>query len=109
MKKAAGVDLVFDVDKVVLTPGLVVMSGRFDGDKLAARLAEYQYTKAEHGDRSYLVRAGEDAVMAVGADVLVYGDEDSIKGAIDAKAGSSLAEDQPVIDRLAQIGSTACW
>jgi hypothetical protein len=104
VKKAAGVDLVFDVDKVVLTPGLVVMSGRFDGDKLAARLAEYQYTKAEHGDRSYLVRAGEDAVMAVGADVLVYGDEDSIKGSIDAKAGNSLAKNQPVIDRLAQIG-----
>jgi hypothetical protein len=104
VKRAAGVDLVFDVDKVVLTPGLVVMSGRFDGDKLASKLAEYQYTKAEHGDRSYLVRAGEDAVMAVGEDVLVYGDEDSIKASIDAKAGSSLAKNQPVIDRLGQIG-----
>ena len=86
VKKAAGVDLVFDVDKVALTPGLVVMSGRFDGEKLASKLAEYQYTKAEHGDRAYLVRPGEDAVMAVGDDTLVYGDEDGIKASIDAKA-----------------------
>ncbi len=104
VKNAAGVDLVFDVDKVALTPGLVVMSGRFDGEKLAARLAEYRYTKADHGDRSYLVRAGEDAVMAVGDDTLVYGDEDAIKASIDAKAGASLAKNQPVVDRLAQIG-----
>ncbi len=80
VKKAAGVDLVFDVDKVAMTQGLVVMSGRFDGDKLAvAKLAEYQYTKAEHADHTYLVRAGEDAVMAVGDDTLVYGDEEAIK------------------------------
>jgi hypothetical protein len=42
--------------------------------------------------------------MAVGEDVLVYGDEDSIKASIDAKAGSSLAKNQPVVDRLGQIG-----
>jgi hypothetical protein len=104
VKKAAGVDLVFDVDKVAMTQGLVVMSGRFDGDKLAAKLAEYQYTKAEHADRTYLVRAGEDAVMAVGDDILVYGDEDTIKASIDAKSGASLAKNQVVLDRLAQMG-----
>ena len=104
VKKAAGVDLVFDVDKVVLTPGLIVMSGRFDGEKLAAKLAEYRYARADHGDRSYLVRAGEDAVMVVGDDVLVYGDDDTIKASIDAKAGTSLAKNQPVVDRLAQAG-----
>ncbi len=104
VKKAAGVDLVFDVDKVVMTPGLVVMSGRFDGEKLATRLAEYRYTKADHGDRSYLVRAGEDAVMSVGDDILVYGDDSTIKASIDAKAGASLARNQPVMDRLAQTG-----
>ena len=104
VKKAAGVDLVFDVDKVVLTPGLIVMSGRFDGEKLAAKLAEYRYARADHGDRSYLVRAGEDAVMVVGDDVLVYGDDDTIKASIDAKAGTSLAKNQPVVDRLAQTG-----
>jgi hypothetical protein len=104
VKKAAGVDLVFDVDKVVLTPGLVVMSGRFDGEKLAAKLTEYRYTKADHGDRSYLVRTGEDAVMAVGNDILVYGDDDTIKASIDAKAGTSLANNQPVVERLAQTG-----
>ena len=104
VKNAAGVDLVFDVDKVALTPALVVMSGRFDGEKLATKLGEYQYKRAEHGDRPYLVRAGEDAVMAVGDDVLVYGDEDAIKASIDAKGGASLAKNQPVLDRLAQIG-----
>jgi hypothetical protein len=104
IKKAAGVDLVFDVDKVALTMGLIVMSGRFDGEKIAAKLAEYQYTKAEHGERSYLVRAGEDALMVVDDDVLVYGDEDTIKGSIDAKSGASLAKSGAVIDRLAQIG-----
>jgi hypothetical protein len=104
VKKAAGVDLVFDVDKVAMTQGLVVMSGRFDGDKLAAKLAEYQYTKAEHADHTYLVRAGEDAVMAVGDDTLVYGDEEAIKASIDARSGASLAKNQVVLDRLAQIG-----
>jgi hypothetical protein len=104
VKKAAGVDLVYDVDKLALTEGLVVMSGRFDGDKLAEKLAEYQYAKAEHGGHTYLVRAGEDALMAVGDDLLVYGDESTIKASIDAKAGTSLAKNQPVIDRLAQIG-----
>lgn len=104
VKKAAGVDLIYDVDKLVLTEGLVVMSGRFDGDKLAERLAEYQYTKAEHGGRTYLVRVGEDALMAVGDDILVYGDESTIKASIDAKTGASMAKNQPVIDRLAQIG-----
>ena len=42
--------------------------------------------------------------MAVGDDVLVYGDEDAIKASIDAKGGASLAKNQPVVDRLAQIG-----
>src|ERR1019366_8596516 len=49
VKNAAGVDLAFDVDKLAITPSLVVMSGRFDGEKLAAKLADYKYARAEHG------------------------------------------------------------
>jgi hypothetical protein len=104
VKNAAGVDLVYDVDKLAITPTLVVMSGRFDGEKLATRLAEYRYTKAEHGGRSYLVRAGEDALMAVDDDRLLYGDEASIQAAIDAKAGTSLANNEQVTARLARTG-----
>ena len=104
VKSASGVDLFFDVDKLAITPTLVVMSGRFDGDKLAAQLAEYKYTKADYNSRTYLVRVGEDALMAVDDDRLLYGDESSIKAAIDAKAGVSLAKNAQVIERLARIG-----
>jgi hypothetical protein len=104
VKAASGVDLVFDVDKLALTPTLVVMAGRFDGDKLAARLAEYKYVRAEHGGRSYLVRAGEDALMAVDNDRLLYGDEASIQAAIDAKGGASLAKNDQFTARLARAG-----
>jgi hypothetical protein len=104
VKNAAGVDLAFDVDKVAITPSLVVMSGRFDGEKLAAKLADYRYTKAEHGGRPYLVRAGEDAVMAADDNRLLYGDEASIKAAIDAQGGASLAKNDLVLQRLARMG-----
>ena len=104
VKNATGVDLAFDVDKLAITPTLAVMSGRFDGDKLVAKLAEYKYKKADYNGRTYLVRAGEDALMTVDDDRLLYGDESSIKSAIDAKAGASLAKNEPVIERLARLG-----
>jgi hypothetical protein len=105
VKNAAGVDLAFDVDKLAITPTLVVMSGRFDGDGLAARLAEYKYAKAAYNGRTYLVRVGEDALMAVDDDRLLYGDEASIRSAIDAKAGgASLAKNEQVVERLARSG-----
>jgi hypothetical protein len=104
VKNASGVDIAFDVDKLAITPSLVVMSGRFDGEKLAAKLADYRYTKAEHAGRSYLVRTGEDAVMAAGDNRLLYGDEASIKAAIDAEGGASLAKNDLVVQRLARMG-----
>lgn len=104
VKTASGVDLAFDVDKLAITPTLVVMSGRFDGDKLAAKLADYKYTRENYNGRRYLVRSGEDAVMAVDDDRLLYGDEASIKSAIDAKAGTSLARNDQVVQRLARTG-----
>ncbi len=104
VKSAAGVDLAFDVDKLAITPTLVVMSGRFDGDGLASRLTEYKYAKAAYSGRTYLVRVGEDALMVVDDNRLLYGDETSIKAAIDAKGGASLAKNDSVVARLARTG-----
>src|SRR5262245_5799959 len=42
VRKATGIDLGFDVDKLVIASSLVVASGRFDGEKLAVRLAEHR-------------------------------------------------------------------
>jgi len=104
VKNASGVDLAFDVDKLAITPALVVMSGRFDGEKLATKLADYKYATAEHGGRTYLVRAGEDAIMAVDDNRLLYGDEASIRAAIEAEGGASLARNEIVVQRLARMG-----
>ncbi len=104
VKKLAGVDLAFDVDKAAITPSLVVLRGRFDADAVATKLAEYRYVKAEYNGRNYLVRAGEDAVMVATDDLLFYGDEAGIRGAIDAKAGASLAKNERVVARLDRMG-----
>jgi hypothetical protein len=104
VKTASGVDLAFDVDKLAITPSLVVMSGRFSGEDLAARLADYKYVKAEHANRTYLVRAGEDAIMAPDDSHLLYGSEASIRAAIEAEGGASLAKNDLVVQRLARMG-----
>jgi hypothetical protein len=104
VKKLAGVDLAFDVDKAAVTPSLVVLRGRFDPDALATKLAEDRYVKAEYNGRTYLVRAGEDAVMVPSDDLLFYGDEAGIRGAIDAKGGASLAKNDRVLARLDRMG-----
>jgi hypothetical protein len=104
VKKLVGIDLAFDVDKVAVTPNLVVMRGRFDGEAIAEKLAEYRYTKADYAGRSYVVHAGEDAVMVVGDDLLFYGDESAIKGAIDAKSGVAVAKNDRVVARLLRMG-----
>jgi hypothetical protein len=104
IQKATGVDLAFDVDKVAVTPSLVVMRGRFDGDRVAQKLAEYGYIRGDYQGRHTLVRAGEDALFVTDDEVVVYGDEASIKAAADAHAGTSLAQNEQVVARLAQIG-----
>jgi hypothetical protein len=105
VKRATGVDLVFDVDKLVITPSLVVARGRFDQKKLADKLAEHRYVLAEHKGETYLVRAGEDALAVIGGSVLLYGDEAGIKAAIDAqKDDTSLEKNEQVTDRLSRVG-----
>jgi hypothetical protein len=103
IKKATGVDLAFDVDKLVLTRDLVVMRGRFYGDKLADKLADYKYVRADYGGQTYLVRTGEDAVLVVD-DFLLYGDEASIKAAVDAKGSGSRSKNEKLTERLSKIG-----
>jgi hypothetical protein len=105
VKKATGIDLFFDVDKLTLTPALVVARGRFNQKKLTTQLSEARYLTAEHKGQSYLVRAGEDAIAVIDDGILLYGEEASIKAAIDAKqGGSSLAKSDVVPDRLKSVG-----
>jgi hypothetical protein len=105
VKRAAGIDLVFDVDKLVFTPSLVVGRGRFDQKKLVEKLSAHHYSMAEHNGEVYLLRPGEDAIAVVGGSVLLYGDESGVKAAIDAhKEGTSLEKNDPVTARLSQAG-----
>jgi len=105
VKKATGVDLAFDVDKLVISSSLVVARGRFDAKKLTERLAAHRYVPAEHKGTVYLVRAGEDALAVIEGDLLLYGDEASIKAAIEAHAaGTSLEKNEQTTARLRQIG-----
>jgi hypothetical protein len=105
LQKATGIDLFFDVDKLAVTPTIVVLRGRFDAHKLAERLAEAHYAAADYKGQSYLVRAGEDAIAVVDDDVLLYGDEAGIKASIDAKqGGTSLEKSEQVLERLKSVG-----
>ena len=105
VKRATGIDLAFDVDKLVLSPALAVARGRFDAKKLADRLAEHRYTAAEHRGVAYLVRAGEDAIAVIDGSILLYGDAPGIEAAIDAHEGStSLEKNDPLTERLRRIG-----
>lgn len=105
VKNATGIDLAFDVDKLVLSSSLLVARGRFDAKKLAERLAAHRYAPAEHKGTVYLVRAGEDAIAVVDGELLLYGDEAGIKSAVDAHAaGTSLEKNEPTTARLRRIG-----
>ncbi len=105
VKEATGIDIAFDVDKLLLSPSLAVAHGRFDQKKLTERLTEHRYALAERKGEVYLVRAGEDAIGVVGGSVLLYGDEPAIKAAIDAhEAGTTLEKSDPTKERLSQVG-----
>ena len=104
IKKATGVDLGFDVDKLVLTPTLAVLRGRFDEGKITDQLSEYKYTKTEYKGQRYLVRTGEDALFVSSDAIIVYGQEAAIKASIDANSGVSLARNESVTARLSEIG-----
>jgi hypothetical protein len=105
VKKVTGIDLGYDVDKLLLTPSLVVARGRFNGGKLTDRLLDIQYVKAERGKVSYLVRQGEDALAVIDDEILLYGDEPAIQAAIDAKEnGTSLRANEHAVERLDEVG-----
>ena len=105
LQKATGIDLFFDVDKIVATPTILVLRGRFDAHKLAERLGAAHYAAVDYKGQSYLVRAGEDAIAVVDGDILLYGDEAGVKAAIDAKqGGTSLEKSEQVLERLKSVG-----
>ncbi|WP_437873170.1 hypothetical protein [Sorangium sp. So ce363] len=105
IKKATGIDLGFDVDKLVVAPSLVVARGRFNEQKLAERLATHSYVQAEYKSVKYLLRAGEDAIAVRDGSILLYGAEPEIRASIDAEeAGTSLASRDEATSRLAHIG-----
>ena len=105
MKKATGVDLLFDVDKIAIAPSIAVVRGRFDKGGLEKRLGEMSYKPVEHDGTKYLARSGEDAVCVVDGSLLLYGDSSSVEGALDAKkSGKSMENKEGVVDRLKAVG-----
>lgn len=105
MKKATGVDLLFDVDKLAAAPGLVVVRGRFSRGDLEKRLGEMAYREREHDGTRILVRDGDDAVCIVSGSLLLYGSEGSIGESLDAeKTGKNLAKKEGVVARLKAVG-----
>ncbi|WP_437594032.1 hypothetical protein [Sorangium sp. So ce1000] len=105
IKEATGIDLGFDVDKLIVAPSLVVARGRFNEQKLAERLAKHSYVQAEYKGVKYLLRAGEDAIAVRDGSILLYGAEPEIRASIDAEeAGTSLASRDEATSRLSRIG-----
>lgn len=105
VKKATGIDLAFDMDKMVISPSLVVAKGRFDWKKLVEKLSEHGYAIADHNGEPYLRRAHEDAIAVHDDSILLYGDESAVEASIDAhKNSKSLEQNDQVKQRLALAG-----
>jgi hypothetical protein len=104
LKKATDIDVLFDVDKLVLSPTLAVARGRFDAKKLAEKLGEARYKAAEHKGQSYLV-SKDDAIAVVDDSILLYGDEAGVRAGIEAKQGkTSLGNNEQAMARLKSVG-----
>jgi hypothetical protein len=104
LKKATDIDVLFDVDKLVLSPTLAVARGRFDAKRLAGKLGEARYKAAEHKGHAYLV-SNDDAVAVIDDAILLYGDEAGIRAGLDAKdAKTSLGHSDQVTSRLGSVG-----
>jgi hypothetical protein len=102
--KATDIDIAFDVDKLAITSSLVAARGRFDFEGLTTRLGALSYEQRQHAGKTYLARAGEDAITVIDG-VLLYGDEAAIKAGIDASGSdASLADNDKVTDRLSEMG-----
>jgi hypothetical protein len=105
VKNVTGIDLAFDVDKLVLSSSLAVGRGRFSHKKLAERLAGHSYKTAEHEGATYLVRHGEDAIAVIDDSVLLYGDEPAVQAGLAAhQRGLSAEKNEPLVTRLRAIG-----
>ncbi len=105
VRRVAGVDLALDIDRLALSPGLAVARGRFDRSELDERLTRAGYRAAEHRGVPRWLKDGEDAVALDGT-ALLYGDEGSVRAAIDARLepARSLASRPDVVARLDRAG-----
>jgi hypothetical protein len=103
--QVTGIDLVIDVDKLVISPGLIVARGRFNAAKIAQKLAEAHYSTLDYKGARILIKAGEDALSVVDDGVLAYGSEAAIRGALEAhEAGKTLEKRESMVERLGRLG-----
>ena len=105
VKKTLDLDLATDIDKLAITPGLVVARGRFSFKKLGDKLVELHYAPADHRGVYYFAKHGQDALAVVKDEVLLWGDEGALKAALDARdGGMTLDKDDAVMERLKKAG-----
>jgi hypothetical protein len=103
--QVTGVDLVIDVDKLVISPGLIVARGRFNAAKIAQKLAEAHYSSLEYKGAKILIKPNEDALSVLDDGVLAYGTEAAIREALDAhEAGKTLGKREAFVGRLDRLG-----
>jgi hypothetical protein len=105
VKKTIDLDLVTDIDKLAVTPGLVVARGRFSFKKLGDKLVELHYAPADHRGVYYFAKHNQDALAVVKDEILLWGDESALKAALDARdGGMTLDKDEAVTERLKKAG-----
>lgn len=102
--KAAGIDVAMDLDKLAVSPSIVVARGRFSQSSIEERLIASRYVAVDHRGVRILVRQGEDAI-AIDGSFLLYGGEAGIRAAIDAEADDkSMGDDEATTRRFKQMG-----
>lgn len=105
IEDATGIDLAFDVDKIVLSSSVIIARGRFDAMELTEKLTKRGYKVGEHKTVRLLERADEDAIAVIDDSLVLYGSAAAVRAAIDAEeADTGLEENEAVLDRLNTIG-----
>lgn len=102
IERDTGIDVLKDVDRVGFAGNAVVMSGYFDRARWDQVEAEPGVQASRYGDggRLYTTREGE-VLGALGDGLLVFGDEASVRQAIDQVEGRAPAPEAVLPDELA--------
>jgi hypothetical protein len=77
-----GIDFGRDVDRVVLSPGGMAMSGYFDGKPVAARMAGEDAKQEDYRGASVYTRGNSSCIAQLG-NLLLAGGSDDCRGLID--------------------------